>query len=207
MFEAVVELNQSVGTIGRRIVMAQCVAGEAYESITGQLFEIGRQLRQPNGYPYDPELTKKALQDVIEGRFGTSVDIPNFKYDKRNDGWRLMEDCGFNPALASVTDLELVLFLKDGESRVNGETMANRAKELKGNLGQKHAEYSLEHQKEIPKEFRKYFLVFPGTIWRHSDGHRNVPYLSWDGDGWYLHWRWLDHGNWNDNDRLLRLRG
>jgi hypothetical protein len=45
------------------------VAGELYESITGQLFEIGRQLRQPNGYPYDPERLKLHLQDAIEGRF------------------------------------------------------------------------------------------------------------------------------------------
>lgn len=45
------------------------VAGELYESITGQLFEIGRQLRQPNGYPYDPEKLKQHLQAGIEGRF------------------------------------------------------------------------------------------------------------------------------------------
>ncbi len=47
----------------------QIVAGELYESITGQLFEIGRQLRQKNGYPYDAEALKKHLQGAIEGRF------------------------------------------------------------------------------------------------------------------------------------------
>lgn len=47
----------------------QIVAGELYESITGQLFEIGRQLRQKGGYPYDPEQLKRALQVAIEGRF------------------------------------------------------------------------------------------------------------------------------------------
>ena len=51
--------------------MAIQVAGELYESITGQLFEIGRQLRQPNGYPFDPNQLKIALQDAIEGRFGS----------------------------------------------------------------------------------------------------------------------------------------
>ncbi len=50
--------------------MAIKVAGELYESITGQLFEIGRQLRQPNGYPYNPEHLKVALQNAIEGKFG-----------------------------------------------------------------------------------------------------------------------------------------
>jgi hypothetical protein len=45
------------------------VAGELYESLTGQLFELGRQLRQPNGYPFNPWQLKAALQAAIEGRF------------------------------------------------------------------------------------------------------------------------------------------
>ena len=54
--------------------MASKVAGELYESITGQLFEVGRQLRQPNGYPFNPNQLKQALQKVIEGKFdGTST--------------------------------------------------------------------------------------------------------------------------------------
>ena len=38
--------------------MAKKVEGELYESITGQLFEIGRQLRQKGGYPFNPEELK-----------------------------------------------------------------------------------------------------------------------------------------------------
>lgn len=49
--------------------MAAKVAGDLYESITGQLFEIGRQLRQPNGYPFSPEALKVHLQNAIEGLF------------------------------------------------------------------------------------------------------------------------------------------
>lgn len=49
--------------------MAAKVAGELYEGITGQLFEIGRQLRQPNGYPFDPEGLKSFLQLAVEGKF------------------------------------------------------------------------------------------------------------------------------------------
>ncbi len=48
----------------------QIVAGELYESLTGQLFEIGLQLRQLNGYPFDPMKLKSHLQDAIEGKFG-----------------------------------------------------------------------------------------------------------------------------------------
>ena len=45
------------------------VAGEFYESITGELFEIGRQLRQPNGYPFNAATLRAHLQAAIEGRF------------------------------------------------------------------------------------------------------------------------------------------
>ncbi len=51
--------------------MARRVAGELYESITGQLFELGRQLRQPNGYPFDPWQLKLHLQAAVEGRFAS----------------------------------------------------------------------------------------------------------------------------------------
>lgn len=45
------------------------VAGELYGQITGQLFEIGRQLRQKNGYPFEAEHLKKWLQMAVEGKF------------------------------------------------------------------------------------------------------------------------------------------
>lgn len=45
------------------------VEGEMYASITGQLFEIGRQMRQKSGYPYNPEHLKKWLQMAVEGKF------------------------------------------------------------------------------------------------------------------------------------------
>ncbi len=47
----------------------QIVAGEIYESITGQLFELGRQLRQQKGYPFNPFQLRFHLQAAIEGRF------------------------------------------------------------------------------------------------------------------------------------------
>lgn len=53
--------------------MAKKVTGELYESLTGQLFEIGRQLRQPSGYPFDPRQLQLALQAAIEGRFGQQM--------------------------------------------------------------------------------------------------------------------------------------
>mgnify|MGYP001595785444 CR=1 FL=1 len=53
--------------------MAPRVAGGLHESINVQLLEIGRQLRQPNGYPFSPEALKAHLQDAIEGRLNGAV--------------------------------------------------------------------------------------------------------------------------------------
>ena len=50
--------------------MANIVAGELYYELDGQLLEIKRQLRQPNGYPFNPFQLKLHLQAAIEGRFG-----------------------------------------------------------------------------------------------------------------------------------------
>lgn len=49
--------------------MAQQVEGKLYKSITGQLFELGRQLRQKSGYPFNPAKLHEHLQDAIEGKF------------------------------------------------------------------------------------------------------------------------------------------
>jgi hypothetical protein len=49
--------------------MATKVAGDQYYDLNGQLLEIMRQLRQPNGYKFDPEQLKDHLQLAIEGKF------------------------------------------------------------------------------------------------------------------------------------------
>jgi hypothetical protein len=51
--------------------MATIVTGELYESIDSKLFEIKRQLRQKNGYPFNPNSLNLALQELIEGRFSS----------------------------------------------------------------------------------------------------------------------------------------
>ncbi len=51
------------------------VTGEQYYSITGQLWEIQRQLRLKDGSPFDPELVKTALQNIIDQRFDNQAPI------------------------------------------------------------------------------------------------------------------------------------
>ncbi|MBI4117137.1 MAG: hypothetical protein HY451_00375 [Parcubacteria group bacterium] len=177
----------------------QSVTGDLYESITGQLFEIGRQLRQPNGYPFDPLQLKVHLQAAIEGRFGAVSG--NFRFDKRKDGWTLLENA---PRRISGV-IDAVPFLENGEPSVKGEVMATRAIKLNANYGQEDAEWLLENQDKISVELRNFVLVFTATVWRDPDGRRFVPCLDWFGGRWFLRFFWLDRV-WSSDDRLAAPR-
>ncbi len=148
-------------------------------------------------------VTKQKMQTLlaIEKKAEALVPVP-LKYDKTKDGWTRLEHVEF---YGQPFTPEMVEFLKQGESSVNGEVMKQRAKELNAHLGQGHAEYLLENQHLIPAEYRGNYLVFPGTVWQGSDGDRYVPYLSWDGGRWCLDFDWLGDG-WDDDGRLVRLR-
>lgn len=129
----------------------------------------------------------------------------DFVFDMTKEGWTLLEDAR-EPWPISIANLEMVSLLKGDESYVDGEEMVRRArKELNSNLGQRQAEFLLEHQADIPEEFRKYYLIFPGTIWRGRGGNRDVPYLGWFGGQWRLDLCWLGH-NFRDRYRLVRPR-
>lgn len=126
-----------------------------------------------------------------------------FTYDKSADGWTLLENT--KPVKLKIKDLQLSEFLKNGEISINGDEMAKRAKESGSNFRQSEAEWLLKNQEKIPTEWQKYYIAFPGTVWRDSCGDRNVPFLFWRGDGWYLGFRWLE-GDWDSIDRVLRSR-
>lgn len=97
---------------------------------------------------------------------------------------------------------ELVPILAEGESSVSGGTMVARAQELGANLGQEDGQFILEHQDEIPQEFRgRIYLVF--TAWRFPSLPQYVAYLLWHGHRWYQHWYWLVP-DWFENARLVR---
>lgn len=49
--------------------MATKVAGDLYTDLDGQMLEIKRQLRQKEGYPFNPMLLVDHLQAAIEGNF------------------------------------------------------------------------------------------------------------------------------------------
>ncbi|MBI2625082.1 MAG: hypothetical protein HYW70_01995 [Candidatus Nealsonbacteria bacterium] len=149
-------------------------------------------------------LIKKVKEGVVDpGRVSLALNgfLGGFQHDKTRDGWELVEDVG-ETKLLSVNELELAPFLLKRERSVNGEELVTRSKKMQANLGQLQAEYLLDRQDEIPKEWRKHHLHFPGTIWRDRDGDRNIFCLCWGGRRWYLMFRWLDD-DFDSGSRLL----
>lgn len=178
---------------------------EVAAAIIRELPHIGLDSVTGQGWVGNGRALRKALQKALvpSEKEGTAAIVP-FKYDKTKDGWTLLEDIPFD-GKQFIPDI--VEFLKPNESYVNSDVMRTRAKELNANLGQRHAEYLLKHQELIPAEWRgKYYFVFPGTVWRDSDGDWCVACLYWDGGRWCLYFYWLGDG-WSSRDRLVRPRG
>jgi len=148
----------------------------------------------------------QSLESVLNQAFLAQLEKIKvaFSNDKTRDGWKLIKNTE-KPEEIDISSLELIPFLKDKETSIKGEELVKRAKKLKANLGQYHAEYLLEHQEDIPEDWRDYYIVFPGTIWRGSVGFRNVSFLYWGGSDWSLRFAWLDHV-FASFVRLLRFR-
>ena len=179
------------------------VADDQYGQLCRRLGEVARRVDE-GSVPFDTAM--KSLQLIIENEtvVGGRVSTPIFANDKTKDGWKLIEN--ISRKITSANDLELVSFLKEKESSINGEEIVRRARvELDANYGQEDAEWLLEHQDEIPAEFQQYYLVFTGTIWQGSVGGRGVPFLYWSGERWCLDFDWLGSG-WSSSGRLVRLR-
>lgn len=128
--------------------------------------------------------------------------ISTFDRDMRKEGWKPEKDIedkegDFTP--------ELVDIFKEGERSISGEELMKRAKEQGVCYGHRHTEAMLRKQQVIPKEWRKNYLVFPGTVWVGSGGGRGVPCLLWVGGRWCLHFSWLEH-DFIRSARLVRSR-
>lgn len=173
------------------------VSDDQYGQLQRRLYEVARRVDE-GAVPFD--YTMSALQLILEG----DIPVPAFKRDMAKEaGWTLESDVGFNPAISKVSDLERVEFFFRTESFVSGTELEERARKLNANLGQKHAEWLLEHQDKVPESWRGTYLIFPGTVWRRGGG-RSAPYLHWSGGQWCLRFGWLD-GRFGSGGRLVRL--
>lgn len=130
-----------------------------------------------------------------------TLETKKFKNDFSKD-YELVSDV--EPTLTKDFDIKEVL--KPGEDWVNGDTMVERAKEMGAYLGQRDAEWLMEHQDLIPQEHRDKYFIFPGTVWVDRESRRRyVAYLVFDGDRCYLALDCLG-GDCGARARLLPLR-
>jgi len=99
---------------------------------------------------------------------------------------------------------ELLKILRDGETRISGSALVERAKEMDAHLGEEDARYIMEHQGDIPVALRgKIDFVFLG--WRRPDGPDDVACLYWYGGVWNQSWRGIG-SYWVVNGRLVRSK-
>src|SRR3989344_1656623 len=222
-FWRVSTLNPAKREKGKIVMAPERVAGDLYVDIDGQFLEIKRQLRQKTGYPHDPMHLVEHLQAAIDGnlvdRKGRSSPKPLYAREVlRDEGLSdrlfLVKDVGELPPDFVIEKLEVVSFLHSGKVHDFSKLMCKRALEFNANLGRRHAEYLLNHQEEIPVEWRAYHLVFPGTIWRDHPvrgyGNEGISVLRWDGKRrqWCLFILVLGgDAEWTSNFGLVRFVG
>jgi hypothetical protein len=195
--------------------MAQRVAGELYESVTGQLFEIGRQLRQSNGYPFDAKKLQRVLQDAIEGKFDIASVVQQYlitvnydlsvkgaiaagKYDWKNDD---ITSKNFPSKRTGTTHIEIILVKFDKDM-----TSEDVLRELdKQGLRAAELPELLAFGEKYPDVQREFPVVALGSVWQSSFGIRFVPYLSRNGGKRDLSLVWFD-SRWNSSFRFAAVR-
>jgi hypothetical protein len=190
--------------------MAQRVAGELYYDLDGQLSEIKRQLRQPNGYPFDPQKLRRALQDAIDGKFDVTSVVQQYlvtvnydlsvkdaitagRYDWKNDN---ITAKNFRSLRTGKADLEIILVKFD--DAVSSEDVLRELD--KQGLRAAELPELLAFGEKYPDVQREFPVVALGSVWRYSDGLRFVPCLDrdasrrrlsrdWYGDRWHSFYR------------------
>ena len=198
--------------------MAIKVAGEQYESITGQLFEIGRQLRQPNGYPFDPTQLKDFLQLAIEGKFNgvsapavmpeqlvLSIDysrtleqmIAAGHYDWKNDNITAKK---FPVVGNGVEQFEAKIFHFD--RNISSEKVVEAIKAAGWESG--NIEHLLSFGEKYPEKQCKYPIIALGSV-AEVVGYRSVPCLGKDDTKRDLDLSWWG-GGWDGRYRFLAVR-
>ncbi|MCH7792056.1 MAG: hypothetical protein IID31_07240, partial [Planctomycetes bacterium] len=148
----------------------------------------------------DPE----GLANLLGALVSSGEVRSTLEHDKTKDGWELIEDA-VEPASVSGDTIELTSFKAEGEEDLFGEEVVERVLALDGMLGQRHAEYLLAHPDEIPDDFQRYSLIFPGTIWRSPEGNHQVPCANWRQGSWELTFGIVE-GGFDASDRLVRMR-
>ena len=102
--------------------------------------------------------------------------------------------------------LELVPFLGEGETYVDGSELAKRAKDLKIGFARRLSQFLRQSQGTILKDWRRFCLAFPDLVFKDERGDRRILSLNWKEkeQTWQIGLRWLDR-RWGHFTRLVRL--
>jgi len=160
---------------------------------------------------------------ITETRVGPVDMIPevelqqNFKYDRALAGWELIRNTGIKPEsdnvfrgfrLIPIPSINISDCKKSSScmemSRIDYvKRIVNIAQRENADFNQLYAEWFAEHQDMIPEEFRKYTIVFPGTIWIDTRGSYYIMYLQWDRSRWILGFDYITTAFMNFSSRRL----
>ena len=173
------------------------VAGELYVNIDGQMREIKRQLRQKEGYPYDPMQLVEHLQAAIEGNLVDRHGQPFKKASGQGPySWKnkLIGDNLFpiKPHASLVRKIELV---ECDFNLISEEVLVELNRHgLKRPTTEDAFQFGIDH----PGEQRKHSIAFLHEPVLDPYGNRSVLVLDEDVGKRNLYLRWF-HYRWSRN--------
>ncbi len=135
------------------------------------------------------------LREALAGALGGSAAVAGparLRNDKTDEGWTLVRD---DPEMPVVTGANIRGGeFPEGSEDLIGEPMVELILGIDGLLGQRQAEYLMDHPNGIPEELERYALVFPGTVWQSPDQNHQVPCLVNRGGSWEIIFGILEGG-------------
>jgi hypothetical protein len=152
------------------------------------------------GWIQDPQGLEDALRALLTGDGAPSGTAASqqisgaFQNDKAAMGWTLVDDVT-EPTSISIDTIELQAIIEEGGPDLLGEEMVDYVEKITTpKLGQRHAEFLLDHPDQIPEEFQRLSLIFLGTVWRGPEGNHHVPCLSFYQGAWEITFGILEGG-------------
>jgi hypothetical protein len=152
------------------------------------------------GWIQDPQGLEDALRALLTGDGAPSGTAASqqisgaFQNDKAAMGWTLVDDVT-EPTSISIDTIELQAIIEEGGPDLLGEEMVDFVEKITApKLGQRHAEFLLDHPDQIPEEFQRLSLIFLGTVWRGPEGNHHVPCLSFYQGAWEITFGILEGG-------------
>ena len=158
------------------------------------------------GWVQDPAALEQALSTLFAGEAaaapvssGVSGELKN---DQSTEGWRLVEDVT-EPTEISGDAIQTRTLTEEGGVDLFGDEVVEKVQAIESRLGQRHAEFFLDHPEQISEDYQKYMLVFPGTIWFGTDSNHQVPCLTYRQGKWELIFGILE-GGLEDRDLIVQ---